>query len=275
MLPDFVGVGAHRSGTTWIYEMLKSHPQVCMSPEKELNFFNQSYQKGVQWYESFFSKCNKNLTVGEFSPAYLADNRVPERMKALIPEVKLIISVRNPINQIYSRYCYMVSRQLYDKSFDCALKDGSYLIEQAYYYQHINRFLNFFERSQILILIYEDLERNPLSFLNQIYTFLGINNSYVPPNYIKRVHSTRMPRNRYLEASVVAIRKGLKGLQLFFLIEQIKKRRIAEKIRALNTKRTTTFSDMDPTTRLRLNAIFKDENKMLSDFLGRDLSYWC
>lgn len=275
MLPDFVGIGAPRCGTTWIYEMLKRHPQVCMSPEKELNFFNHAYQKGAGWYERFFNPCEQNKTVGEFSPAYLAAERVPERMKALVPEAKLVVSLRNPVDQIFSRYCYMVSRQLYDKSFGCALKENSYLIEQAFYFQHVSRFLKYFDRSQMLILIYEDLERDPFAFLKEIYSFLGIDSTYVPSNFVERIHFTRMPRSRYIEASVVMIRKGLRVLRLFPLVEILKKSNIVNKIRSLNTKRAVTFENMDPQSRSELNDIFANEKKMLSALLDRELSVWC
>lgn len=274
MLPDFVGIGAPRSGTTWIYEMLKRHPQVCMSSEKELNFFNNAYQKGAGWYERFFNPCDQNKTVGEFSPSYLADERVPERMKALVPEAKLVISLRNPVKQIFSRYCYMVSRQLYNKPFDCALKENSHLIEQAFYFQHITRFLKYYDRSQLLILIYEDLERDPHSFLREIYSFLKIDSTYVPSNFAERIHFTRMPRSRYLEACVVMIRKGLRVLRLFSLVALLKESNIVNMIRSLNTKRAVTFENVDPKTRSELNDIFAQEKKMLSALLDRKLSVW-
>jgi hypothetical protein len=274
MLPNLVGIGAQRSGTTWIYQILKSHPDVFMSQEKELNFFDNLFDKGVDWYERFFRKSNQEKIIGEFSPTYLAHELVPQRMKEIVPEAKLIVSLRNPVDQIFSRYCYMVSRQLYDKPFDVALGEKKFLMEEAFYYNHITRFLEYFDRIQILILIYEDLTRDALSFLNQIYSFLEIDKTYIPPNVNERIHFTRMPRSQYIETSVVMIRKGLKKMRLFSLIEELKKTNIVNRMRDLNTTRVGAFGKMDPKTRSRLNNIFAEDKEMLSALLSRDLSFW-
>jgi hypothetical protein len=108
IFPDFVGIGAQRCGTTWLYEMLKSHPQIRMSTEKELNFFNVNYHRGIEWYQKFFIGTPSHMICGEYSPRYLANKNTPKRIKQTIPGAKLLVSLRNPVEQVFSRYNYKV-----------------------------------------------------------------------------------------------------------------------------------------------------------------------
>jgi len=220
MLPNFVGIGAQRSGTTWIYEMLKNHPQVCMSPEKEINFFNNHYGKGLEWYKKFFSKCSRRKVIGEFSPTYLSHKLTAKRIKKIVPEAKIIVSLRNPADQIFSRYHYMITRQTYNKSFGEALKEKPFLIENAFYYKHIKCFLEHFDESKILILIYEDLRKDARSFLQKIYSFLDIDDTYIPPKLNERLHFTRVPKSKYIETAMVIIRILLRKMELYSLVEK-------------------------------------------------------
>jgi len=274
MLPNFIGIGVQRSGTTWIYEMLKNHPQVCMSPEKEINFFNNHYGRGLEWYKKFFNECSREKVIGEFSPTYLSHNLTAKRIRKIVPEVKLIVSLRNPADQIFSRYHYMITRKKYNKSFNEALKERPFLIENAFYYKHIKRYLEHFDESQILILIYEDLRKDARSFLRKVYSFLGIDSSYIPPNLNEKVHSIRVPKSKYIETVMVIIRILLRKMELYSLVEKLKERNIVRKLRELNTRVNKTYKEMDAWNRHRLNQIFAHDKEKLSTLLGRDLSIW-
>lgn len=274
MLPNVIGIGAQRSGTTWIYEMLKKHPQVCMSPEKEINFFNTHYNKKIEWYENFFEKCGEEKIVGEFSPRYLSHELVPQRMKKIVPEAKIIVSLRNPADQVFSRYCYMVSRHMYANSFEAVLKEKPSLIEDAFYFKHLKRFMECFGRNQILILIYDDLAMNARYFLEKIYSFLDIDSAYIPSSLNERVFPRRVPRSKILETYMVIVRIILKKTKLFSVVEELKARGIDKKIKQLNTRKNRTFEEMSSRMRNHLNHIFADDKQRLSELIGRDLSSW-
>lgn len=274
MLPNFIGIGVQRSGTTWIYEMLKSHPQVCMSPEKEINFFNDHYNRGIDWYKKFFSKCSRGKVIGEFSPTYLSHNLTAKRIKKIVPEAKIIVSLRNPADQIFSRYHYMITRQTYNKSFGEALKEKPFLIENAFYYKHIKCFLEHFDESKILILIYEDLRKDARSFLQKIYSFLDIDDTYIPPKLNERLHFTRVPKSKYIETAMVIIRILLRKMELYSLAEKLKEIYMVRKLKELNTRANKTYKKMDARNRHRLNQIFTHDKESLLALLGRDLSIW-
>lgn len=273
-MPSIIGIGAQRSGTTWIYEMLKAHPEVCMSPEKEVNFFNYHFHNGIRWYEKFFDGCDKNKKTGEYSPTYLSDDQVPERICQTVPDARLIISLRNPVDQIYSRYLYRVSRQGYDGSFADALKEDPSLIENAFYYKHIKKFLNRFDRNQILILIYEDLIDDALGFVQRIYRFLNIDINFVPANLNEKIHVSRIPKSRSAEYLMVFARGLFRQFRLFSVVEKIKEKGVDTWFKQLNTKDVIIARKIDPGLRCDLNNTFFEDIQKISTLLGRDLSFW-
>ena len=100
---DFIGLGAQKAGTSWVYACLYEHPEIH-APIKELHFFSRDrFSKGKDWYESHFSHRKEGQKVGEFSTSYLYSKETPERIKELYPEVKLIAIVRNPVTRAYSQ----------------------------------------------------------------------------------------------------------------------------------------------------------------------------
>jgi len=274
VLPSIIGIGAQRSGTTWIYEMLKAHPQICMSPEKEVNFFNYHYHNGIRWYEKFFEDCHKDKKIGEYSPTYLSDDPVAERIHQTVPDARLIISLRNPVDQIYSRYLYRVSRQRYEGSFENVLKEDSSLIENALYYKHIEKFLARFDRNQILILIYEDLSNDAAGFLQSIYRFLDIDINFVPLNLNEKIHVSRMPKSKSAEYLMLSVRGLFRRFRLFSIVEKLKATGVDRWFKQLNTKDDIIPRKIDPDLRSDLNNIFFEDIQKMSSLLGRDLSFW-
>ena len=114
-LPDFIGIGASKCGTTWLHELLSQHPDVYMpTKRKEIDYFNfdENFEQGIEWYESFFpdaESAKQYKTIGEFTPRYLDNSGKCAQRIASMPSVeKLIIMVRNPIDRAYSQYCHSV-----------------------------------------------------------------------------------------------------------------------------------------------------------------------
>src|SRR5438552_2688078 len=112
-LLDFVGIGALKAGTTYLDALLRTHPNICMPTVlKEVQFFTSHYHRGASWYASQFD-CRDDMVRGEISPRYLIDPAVPQRMTTLIPNAKLILSVREPIERTYSQYKHSIRETRY------------------------------------------------------------------------------------------------------------------------------------------------------------------
>ena len=107
MLPNFLCVGAQKAGSSSLYKLLKSHPEIYISEKNELHFFNveENYKKGLQHYENFCEKGYKNQKlIGEFTPDYLQYSFVPSRIKNDLGDVKIIIILRHPVDRAYSQF---------------------------------------------------------------------------------------------------------------------------------------------------------------------------
>ena len=100
--PDFIGIGASKAASSWIFSCLKEHPEICVSSKKEINFFNKpyNYNKGIEHYKSFFKHCPKKSIKGEFTPNYINSTQVPQLIHKHFPNVKIIACLRNPIDKI-------------------------------------------------------------------------------------------------------------------------------------------------------------------------------
>ena len=107
MLPNFIIIGSQKSGTTSVYNILKNHPSFYFPDQKEINFFfhDSLYEKGVKHYSNLFTGSDKNkVIIGEASPGYICHPDSPQRIKKHIPNAKMLLILRNPIERAYSQY---------------------------------------------------------------------------------------------------------------------------------------------------------------------------
>ncbi len=106
--PAFLGIGAQKSATTWLYDILSDHPDVCLSEQKELDFFSHYFDFGYQWYERQFPVHGAECIAGEVSPSYFHSPAVPERVHAYAPDIKLILLLREPVQRAISNHKHEV-----------------------------------------------------------------------------------------------------------------------------------------------------------------------
>lgn len=144
MLPNFLGIGASRSGSTWLDKQLRTHPDIYMPiKRKEVSFFNVYYELGITWYEGFFpgiSEASAFKAIGEFSPGYLSDESVPERIKESLGEIKLLAILRNPADRAYSQWKLRVQKRAENRSFEDFVKNDEEPIKLGLYGSHIERY---------------------------------------------------------------------------------------------------------------------------------------
>ena len=129
VLPDFIIVGAMKSGTTSLFHYLAAHPQVVAPQHKEIHFFDNQYEKGENWYRRHFPlrttmRLKENAITGESSPYYMLHPLAPERMKEVVPEAKLIFLLRDPVERAISHYFFMRRFGEEDRSFEEAVRES-------------------------------------------------------------------------------------------------------------------------------------------------------
>jgi hypothetical protein len=274
MKPYFIGIGAQKSGTSWIYANLSSHPEINM-PVKEIHFFSRKRfeEKGVRWYESHFKK--KDMKNGEFSTSYLYDDKSAKRIYDLYPNVKLITVLRNPVDRAYSNYNndIMSGKINNNIDFSSALKEHPEYIEQGFYYKQLKRYFKYFSRGNIKILIYEDIKNSPKLFMREIYEFLNVDSNFISPNLYKRINPSYIPKSQRIAKlkrnAIEIMKKILSGNS----IKLLKKTKLYSIINSQSIKEFKT-NELNVNERKYLYKNFKKSICLLEALINKDLTHW-
>ena len=178
MLPSFLIIGAMKSGTTSLHTYLSSHPRVFMSELKELDYFNTP-ERTLDWYLAQFAPAEGRsdlIAVGESSPNYTkfgASPGVPQRIHALIPDVKMVYIMRDPIARIRSHYRHLAREGSVHRSLDYLVRRHEGFVHTSSYAAQLEKYFEVFNRDQILLLMMEELEDGG-SGLAKVHDFLGL-----------------------------------------------------------------------------------------------------
>ena len=207
---DFIGIGAQRAASSWIYKCLSEHPQLCGSQPKETFYFAKNYNRGLAWYEDRFKHCASEKIKGEYSVLYLSDLEAPVRIKKHNPNVKLIACLRNPIERAWSHYHFKLSNREPIASFKDGLERYPEIRERGFYHEYLSNYLKYFSREQVLILVYEDIAGDPAKFIRNIYEFLDVDINFIPAGVKARIN-TREARASNLNKKIIRLKRVNKG----------------------------------------------------------------
>ena len=213
-LPDFSIIGAQKGGTTSLYYLITKHSDIAPARNKEIHYFAKNYRFGEQWYRSnfptnltknrFYKKTGRKLLTVDATPGYIFHPMAPNRMKKILPNIKLIVILRNPIDRAYSHYHYNI-RYGYDTltSFENAIElskkrcarekewiireldfDYNQYLKHAYlakgiYADQLQNWFKYYNKKQFLFLTTEDFYKNTQHVLDQAFNFLGLNPSKI------------------------------------------------------------------------------------------------
>ncbi|MGH8824412.1 MAG: sulfotransferase family protein [Jiangellaceae bacterium] len=263
-LPNFVVIGAMRSGSTSLYKYLQDHPQVFM-PRKEIHFFDRKWDRGLQWYLTRFEGHAGEPAVGEATPTYLAEPVAIDRMAEVIPQARLIAILRNPADRAYSHYWMERIRERESRSFDEAvaaeidgLPGASAYLARGRYLPQLEQVCSRFPRSSLHVALLDDLRDRPGATYAQVCRFLEVDGGYVTPRLGDRV-------NRFVAFRSMRVR-DLRGS----LPKALKIGRIVGRLNAIEAD----YPPMGDGTRARLRSHFEADNDALAKWLDRDLSGW-
>ncbi len=255
-LPDFVIIGAMKGGTTSLYDLLTQHPNVQRAALKELHYFDDNFDKGIEWYRSQFSpprwKDRQKFITGEATPTYLSHPPVPERMAEVVPQARLIVLLRNPVDRAYSHYQMTIRNIWQTRSFEevvaaeiarlvnkeeVAPKRGprtsvghhpervEYL-KGGIYVDQLLRWSRFFGQEQMLVLKSEDFYERTPETLKLVLDFLRLPDWQPEPSVLSTL-----------------------------------------------SKRQNRYPRMNSATRRRLEDYFEPHNQRLYEYLGVDFGW--
>jgi len=275
MLPEYLGIGVPKAGSTWLHELLGSHPKVWVPPDRrEVRFLNQVPDRTLTWYEQFFPGDTSSYeAVGEVTPYYIyCSEQQIEFLRREIPSArKFIVILRNPIERVYSSYWFKRRVANIDKSFREYVDDNGGVLEQSKYVHYLRRWLTYFDRENFLFLILEEDVSEPARARQKIAAFLGVQESKFPTEAGTQKENERwIPvfGNLYAWATNVADRLRRRDLDW---IVNLAERAGAKKIFG---KRTVRDEGMGAAVRADLNTRLLDQVDELEKIIERDLSAW-
>ena len=208
---DFIGVGAAKSGTTWLTACLAAHPQLCIAELGALNYFCEraiwpelriSRNLGPQWLSDRFVHCKPGQLLGEFSPNYLCDPESPALIHQHNPDCRLIFCFRHPVEALASFYYQVLKETPVADTFARFLEDHPEMRRVGLYHLYARRYLEVFPREQCLFLLHDDIERDPSAVLRSCYSFLRVDRDFVPAAVHERVNERQIPRSKAMLAGM-------------------------------------------------------------------------
>ena len=298
-MPNTFVIGAAKSGTTSLYDYLRQHPDVFMSPVKEPCYFaytenppemagpgdrEANRESGVVYtmneYKALFSGARGEAIVGEASPVYLYDQDAPRLLHEQCPDASLIAILRNPIVRAHSHYLQLVQsgREPLD-SFEAALDAEDERVaagwEWSWHYrrmglygQQLARYLDYFDRDQLHIYRFDELTTNPAGFAKTVYRMLGVDPSFTPDTGVRR-RATGVPQFDWLHRFVGTPDHFLRRWSRLVIPEAVRDR-IIMAVRNANLQKPP----LPDAARARLVDAYRDDVRRLEALLDRSFSDW-
>lgn len=297
-LPNFIIIGAAKSGTTALYRYLRQHPDIFMSDRKEPHHFSYTEEtkktngpSDYIWtaitdpveYENLFSEVKDEIAVGEASPTYIYVPGTAERIYEKIPNANLIAILRNPVDRAYSAYMHLIrdDRETVNTFKEAlALEDERiknnwgpiyHYTRAGMYYEQLTRYYKLFPKEKIMVIIYDDFKKQPLKIIQQIFEFLGVDPSFVPDTSSKP-NVSGVPKSTLMQDLlnlVFAKPNPIRSISRK-LFPESSRWRFTSLLRNLNLNRQS----MPDEYRQLLKGTFNNDIRKLQSLIGQDLSFW-
>ena len=273
-LPTFLVIGPGRSGTSWIYEALREHPEVGTARgTKETRFFDVEYSRGMAWYASFFSHCGPCRAIGEVANTYIYNPLVPPRIKAMLPEVTLIACLRDPLERLESVFWYRTWKREITTDLEHTIGFWREFIYDNFYWTQLSRYLECFDKSRLKILFYDDLRQDPAAFLGDLYQTIGVDAGFVPRMLHQRVNPGVRARHGLVSRAAEGASWWLRKLGCHSVLTALKRSRLVRAV-AVRELKPEEKAVLPPWLRVELRAVLQPEVDAVARFTGRDLSHW-
>jgi len=277
MLPNFLVIGAARSGTTSLYHNLSAHPQIFMSLKKEPQFFTSNWDKGFDWYTQWFTSQTTETAVGEASmtytyPTYAAT--APARIAKHLPDARLIYLLRSPVERTFSHYnYYRYYSQVEKREFADAIAERDIYLKTSLYFKWIQRYLQYFPPENLLIVLFEEMVASPAEELAKIFTFLEVDSTFVPSHAETKTNATFKARNEIVFNLYRRFSLSRSRMWLESFVPEKARPILRNQIRGVlgGQKKPPALS---PDMKQHLRTYFEPEIQRLESFLGRNLDIW-
>lgn len=287
---DFIGIGAAKCGTTWVAQCLEEHPDILFSSEinrKELSFFNSNtnwqkepgrdlstWDKGIEWYFKQFPKQEEGKIRGEFTVSYLIDELARKRIKEILPNIKLIVVLRDPVDMVQSLYYFGAASALAEKrgTIEDEIQEG-HITKFGFYYKYLKPYYDDFGEKNIHVTLYDEIKSDPKKAIQDIYKFLNVKADFVPPSLEVKINEAFKPRFEFLRAivrdTIKLLNKTNKKLYFYVLDNAL-----LLKLYTILNKKPYKYPKMSNEIRESLRNYYLEDILLLENLIKKDLSNW-
>ncbi len=298
-LPNFLIIGAAKSGTTSLYRYLGQHPEVYANVKepsyfalagKQIEYAGPGDQQGFvrrvttdrAAYEALFAGVTNEKAYGEASVLYLYDREAPTRIKGTIPDVKLIAILRNPVERAYSGYLHMRrdGREPLANFSDALTAEASriaaswehqwHYTQLGFYHTQLVRYFALFHPTQIAVYTYDELKAFPTDLMKKVFRFLEVDDAFIPDFSIKH-NVSGTPKSKALNRFLIRPNR-LKDI-VRPLLPRTVRRFLGLKAKQLNLA-AENKPEISPETYTYLSNLYRDEIRALQHLIDKDLSHW-
>ncbi|MCC7418391.1 MAG: sulfotransferase [Acidobacteria bacterium] len=268
-LPSFIAVGPQRTATTWLHLRLADHANLPEGVNEPL-FFDDHYDKGIDWYLAHFAHADPGRPTGEIAPTYFHSREACARIGQWMPHCRIVCSLRDPVARLYSLYRMMSGYGMTSVSFEETLEREPFMRESSRYAHHLTRWFETFGRDRTLVVLHDDLKRDPQRYLDEVCGFIGL--PPIPIAEAERGTPERETPARFPAASRIVWRtaNALRSRRLYGVVSTGR----ALGLRRLFVGGGRDLPPIDPATAARLRDWLLPEMEALERLIGRDLSAW-
>ena len=294
-LPNFLIVGAAKSGTTSLFSYLGQHPEIFVPVCKEPHYFSDSQvviAKSDEEYEGLFADRTTEKAVGEASVSYLCDPEAPRRIKQTLGDVKIIIILREPVARAYSQWGHLYNIGAEPLSFEEALRQEEarmaseefrktclavhhglyYYFHTGLYYEQVKRYFDTFGPERVKVIIFEEFIKDPARFCKEIFVFLGVDPEFSP--VFERHNPSHTFKNKFLHNFLTSPPKLLKAIyEMLPMGLRVKAYGVLKSVYWANMRRAQR-RPLDKALRIELMERYREDVRKLEKLLNRNLSIW-
>lgn len=272
MSPDFLYIGPDKSGSSWLFKVLQSHPECYVPDCKDVYYFDKYYQRGGDWYLGFFDDAPSDTKVaGEISHGYLFDEEAPQRIYRDFPNIKIMTTLRHPVERAISHYFYLRSGGLVKGTIRDAVQQRPGILASSHYAESVKRYLDVFPKEQINISFFESLKEDPRQHAFNVFEFLGLAELDCI-DFGAKVREARKPKNVMVARALKLAAIRARDLGLTTLVGKIKNSNMVNVL----------YNPLDKADKERVSydekqwllTVFRDDVCELEDVLGQELPAW-
>jgi hypothetical protein len=284
---DIFIVGADKSGTTWLADMLRRHPEVYVPPRKELHYFNKKmlqgapnfqYNEPLSWYLRFFRDASDAQLLCDATPEYLVNENCARDMQAHNSKARIVVVLREPVSKTLSLYNSVQQQGIIRRSLTLRdfIQEQVEMVERAKYFYHLRPYFEVFPRTQIGVFLYDDLARDSKAFLRAVEGFLGVA-ILVPEEADTRANVTGKAKHPKLARALQRLRLYMREHNLIPVVKAVRACRLDRLFDFIVKQRSecpVAPGNSHTMERRMLQQGFKEDIEALELLIGRDLSAW-